>query len=213
VKLRSLDRCAALVGAALLSLSASAAAAAEAAPTQASRASASASRTADADAMRDQWVQRFEELKTRQATLKRDLDQALADYTRGRTSNYLRGPGREGIVNEIKRLEEEVAKADEEMQDFPDEARRAGALPGWFRDLEDAPPAEAELPALDTRRPRSTSSETLRGRVTGASARETASGEATPEDQEDTQSRQEDDVPSEQLRSLKRDDRASRRLP
>ena len=45
----------------------------------------------------------------------------------------------DGLVGE--RLELELAKTDAELREFPEKARRAGAFPGWFRDV---PPAQPE---------------------------------------------------------------------
>ena len=39
-------------------------------------------------------------------------------------------------------MQKELAESEQALSDFPEEARRAGALPGWFRD--DGPPARAE---------------------------------------------------------------------
>ena len=41
------------------------------------------------------------------------------------------------LLEQIARRESEFAEGDRELSEFPETARRAGALPGWFRDLED----------------------------------------------------------------------------
>ncbi len=106
----------------------------------------------DDDAKREEWVQRYQELLTRTATLKSNYESALADYSRARSTRDLTGEGKAGLVKEMNRLKEELADAEKELAEFPDVARRAGALPGWFRDVE--PPAAAaatEQPAAAAR--------------------------------------------------------------
>jgi hypothetical protein len=90
----------------------------------------------DEEADKDYWVQRYE-------TLVSDLDAARArvelsqlNYTRARTRNYPRGEALLELEVERDKAELELAKLEEEFEAFPDEARRAGALPGWFRDLD-----------------------------------------------------------------------------
>lgn len=100
----------------------------------------------DLSGKRAKWVAEYQDLQMRHARLEQDLEQARADYSRGRSTKHLRGEGKAGLLKEIARLEDEFAKADEELKDFPDKARRAGALPGWFRDLE-APSPEPVQPA------------------------------------------------------------------
>ena len=88
------------------------------------------------DVKRQQWVERYQELKQRHARLEKDLAQTRVDYSRGRSTKHLRGEGKAGLLKDLKRLEEEFAAADQELEDFPDMARRDGAYPGWFRDIE-----------------------------------------------------------------------------
>ena len=112
----------------------------------------------DDDPKRQQWVQRYQDVRTKHAKLEQDLAQARIDYSRGRSSRHLRGEGKAGLLVEIARLEQELEKADQQLRDFPDEARRDGALPGWFRDLEAPTPAAAQPTARKQDEPaRSTS--------------------------------------------------------
>jgi len=106
---------------------------------------ASADAAEDLAAKKEKWVNAYQELQYRHAQLKTNLEQARIDYSRGRSTQHLRGEGKAGLLKEIQRLEEEFAAADQELQDFPDKARRDGAFPGWFRDLE--PPDVTAVPA------------------------------------------------------------------
>ena len=83
----------------------------------------------DNKSKRKQWVAQYQDLQARHARLQRDLEQARTDYSRGRSTKHLRGEGKTGLIKEIARLEDEFAKADQELRDFPDTARRAGAFP------------------------------------------------------------------------------------
>jgi hypothetical protein len=93
------------------------------------------------EAKREEWVQKYEELRSKTQQLEADLDQARVDYSRGRSTKHLRGEGKAGLLEEIARLEKELAESQAELQAFPDEARKQGALPGWFRDGGDETPA------------------------------------------------------------------------
>ncbi len=98
----------------------------------------------DDDGKRKAWVAQYQDLQVRHARLQRELEQVRSDYSRGCSTKRLSGEGKTGVIKEIARLEDELAKADQELRDFPDTARRAGAFPGWFRDLEEPAPAAAQ---------------------------------------------------------------------
>jgi predicted nuclease with TOPRIM domain len=137
---KNAKKLASLVGAALVSLlvtSPALAAGAGEAPKTATE------KRDELEARRKEWVQKYEDLVHRHATLQAELEQARADYSRGRSTKHLRGEGKAGLVEEIARLEDEFAKVDRELQEFPDLARKEGAYPGWFRDVGEAAP---ELP-------------------------------------------------------------------
>ncbi len=116
----------------------------------------------DDDGKREQWVAQYQDLQLRHTRLQGALEQALKDYSRGRSTKHLRGEGKAGLLKEIARLEDEFAKVDQELRDFPDTARRAGAFPGWFRDVE-VPEPEAQ-PAAAAASDRARASESGRDR-------------------------------------------------
>jgi hypothetical protein len=103
-----------------------------------------ASASAADDGKREAWVRKYQALQAQHAQLEQELDNAKIDYSRGRSTKHLRGEGKAGLIEEIARLEEEFDKVDRELMDFPDEARKQGALPGWFRDV---PPQATAQPA------------------------------------------------------------------
>ncbi len=116
---------------------------AESSPTKPTKTAApsAADRAAAQAAKREEWTRKHQDLQARQAKLQSDLTQARADYSRGRSRRRLQGEGRPGLVAEIQRLEKELAETDRELREFPETARRGGALPGWFRDDGPAAPA------------------------------------------------------------------------
>ena len=83
---------------------------------------------------RQHWVQRYETLRTQEKELREKLEEARAQYSRGRRANRVRGEERVEVVERIEKLEKELAQAQRKLAAFPEEARKAGALPGWFRD-------------------------------------------------------------------------------
>ena len=108
---------------------------------------------ANADGGRRHWVAQYQELQQRHATLGQALAQAHRDYSRGRSSGRLQGEGKSGLIREIALLEDEFRQVDQRLRAFAETARQAGALPGWFRDLE---PAAAKSDASSvTKRSRS----------------------------------------------------------
>ena len=79
------------------------------------------------------WTERYDELKRQVEQLSTSLEDAPNRWSRERSRNRLRGQEREDLRKEIERLEQELATARERLDRFPEEARQAGALPGWFR--------------------------------------------------------------------------------
>ena len=88
----------------------------------------------DQETKRQTWVARYETLVSQEKELREDLEEARVEYSRGRRGNRLRGDRRVEVVEAVERLEKELTQAQRELADFPEKARAAGALPGWFRD-------------------------------------------------------------------------------
>lgn len=103
--------------------------------------------------VKQHWVDRWNTLHAQQAELSAELASARADYRRGRRANRGRGEERVELLATIARLEKELSGVEQALAAFPEEARRAGALPGWFRDTgrvakdpSPAPPAATPAP-------------------------------------------------------------------
>jgi len=86
------------------------------------------------DENRDYWQKRYRELKQRVEAARSEHERALAAYSKGRQRNRLRGEPKVEVMDRLDRAKRELAEAERAWSAFPEEARRAGALPGWFRD-------------------------------------------------------------------------------
>jgi septal ring factor EnvC (AmiA/AmiB activator) len=90
----------------------------------------------DMESKRQHWVQRYETLRAQEKELREGLEEARAEYSRGRRKSRPRGEERAELVEKIEKLETDLAQAQRDLEAFPEKARQAGALPGWFRDLD-----------------------------------------------------------------------------
>jgi DNA repair exonuclease SbcCD ATPase subunit len=88
-----------------------------------------------ANAGKEYWQKRYQELKELVASLEQEIENKRRIYSRKRHDRRLRGEARSDLLEQIAELEKQLAKAQGDLEAFPEEARRAGALPGWFRDL------------------------------------------------------------------------------
>jgi peptidoglycan hydrolase CwlO-like protein len=80
-----------------------------------------------------EWQDRYQTLTAKVERLRADYASRSNSYSKARHRNYPRGEELDKMRADVERLEQELAAAEQELADFPDEARRAGALPGWFR--------------------------------------------------------------------------------
>ena len=72
-------------------------------------------------------------LVTLQPHASADLEVARAEHRKARQRNRLKGERRVELASNLEAAEIRYAAAKVAFDDFPDEARRAGASPGWFR--------------------------------------------------------------------------------
>jgi hypothetical protein len=90
------------------------------------------------------WRQRAEPVRQRLEYSKDRLNSAKAQYDRSRTDGGLYVPPANGrtstvqaerqrLATRVQDLEAEVRRAERDWTELEDEARRAGALPGWLR--------------------------------------------------------------------------------
>jgi hypothetical protein len=86
---------------------------------------------------RDWWQQRVQEWQTRKAQAQEKLTDAQERLGRERFLNPTTGNMKriQEISDEIARYEEQIREAEHMLTDqLPDEARKAGAPPGWLRE-------------------------------------------------------------------------------
>lgn len=85
---------------------------------------------------RTYWQTRYRELKQRVEAARTEHERALAAYSKGKQRNRLRGEAKTDVMDRLARAKAELDEAERAWDAFPAEARSAGALPGWFRELE-----------------------------------------------------------------------------
>lgn len=89
------------------------------------------------------WQDRYRTLIENAALASVRYDAAKRAYSKNRQRNVKRGDKRKEINLTVHDAEIAKAKADEELAEFPELARRAGVPPGWLREVEDStPPAQ-----------------------------------------------------------------------
>lgn len=88
------------------------------------------------------WRKRVLEARERVAEARERFEAARQAYRDARQRNYPRGEAVEKIERELQAAREALKQARADLEALPEEARRAGALPGWLR-VEEVP-ADAE---------------------------------------------------------------------
>ena len=104
-----------------------------------------------ADASEEQqktyWQNRHEQLAERVRDAGARVEATRAEYVRGRHHYKIRGENYVRVLTQIAKAESDLMEAQRELRGLPEEARRAGAPPGWLRELEEVPSA-ADLDRL-----------------------------------------------------------------
>ncbi len=93
------------------------------------------------EAQRAYWQERARSLHAAVRDARSRVSAAEARYTRLRKKIRARGDKKVEAVSELEEARRELADAEARLEALPDEARRAGALPGWIRVEEPASPA------------------------------------------------------------------------
>jgi hypothetical protein len=78
------------------------------------------------------WQGRYQEVHAEYTAASQELEAANAAYRKARQRNRLKGERREEIMSDIAKAETRYAAAKKARDGFAEEARRAGAEPGWF---------------------------------------------------------------------------------
>lgn len=95
---------------------------------------ARASDPVPADAGRAWWQEHARELHASQRAAQARHEAAVAAYERMRSRGYPAGDARAAIVAERDAAAEALRAAERELEALPEQARRAGAPPGWIRE-------------------------------------------------------------------------------
>ena len=110
-------------------------------------------------AMKDEWQDEYRQLLGEVDRLRRNARNARENYSRAQRRNYPRGGAREQMLAEAEEAEGDLIKVEAQIEQLQLDGRRAGALPGWFYEVETEPrerlqpsfPAEAAGPAPEDR--------------------------------------------------------------
>ena len=78
------------------------------------------------------WQARYQEVQTEYQEASDERDAANLALRKARQRNRLKGARREEIMAELTKAEARYAAAAQAKSALPEQARRAGAEPGWF---------------------------------------------------------------------------------
>jgi hypothetical protein len=84
------------------------------------------------------WQTRYRDLRTRADELRATIDLARGLYASANRRNYRRGGQRHIQAEVMKAAASELEEVDAALASIEDDGRRAGALPGWFYEVERA---------------------------------------------------------------------------
>jgi len=93
---------------------------------------------------KQEWQDDYRKLLREKARLERNVESARVNYMRANRRNYPRGKARQQFVIDGDEAKRGLVKIEEEIEQLRDESRRAGALPGWFAEVDDEPIGDAE---------------------------------------------------------------------
>jgi opacity protein-like surface antigen len=85
-----------------------------------------------ADDPKAYWQGRYQEVQLEYQEASQERDAATTALRKARQRNRLNGARRDEIMAELNKAEARYAAAAQAKTDFPEQARRAGAEPGWF---------------------------------------------------------------------------------
>jgi hypothetical protein len=81
---------------------------------------------------REGWALRVGKARERVLVARARLENAEAAYTQMRARNFPRGEERADILKEVEDARQELASAEQALEDLPDEARGADVPPAWL---------------------------------------------------------------------------------
>jgi hypothetical protein len=91
------------------------------------------------EAMKDEWQDEYRRLLQDADRLRRNASNARENYARAQRRNYPRGGARAEMLVEADQAERDLVEVEAQIEQLRLDGRRAGALPGWFYEVEDEP--------------------------------------------------------------------------
>jgi hypothetical protein len=102
---------------------------------------------AELRADKESWQDEYRDLVTRADRLRDEIDRERELYADANRRNYRRGQKRHVHLETIDVATRELSEVEAQLATFAEDARRAGAPPGWLNEVEIELEDEARLPA------------------------------------------------------------------
>lgn len=99
---------------------------------------------------KDYWQSRYHDLLTRRAELETTVARERELYAAANRRNYRRGKKRHVHRDAQAEAAAKLAHVEAQLAAFEDDARRAGALPGWLYEVEEGIYTDRQRPAVST---------------------------------------------------------------
>jgi hypothetical protein len=93
----------------------------------------------DEEALKEEWQGRYRQQLQDAARLRRNASAARRNYTQAQKRNYPRGGAREVFLDDEREAQADLVRVEQQIEDTIREGRLAGALPGWFAEVDDEP--------------------------------------------------------------------------
>jgi chromosome segregation ATPase len=93
------------------------------------------------------WQDRYRRLLQSAERLRQETSEARSAYAEANRRNYRRGGSRHVHRADLEKAEKELADVESQLAHIVDEARRAGALPGWLYEVEAETSSAPDEPA------------------------------------------------------------------
>jgi hypothetical protein len=93
---------------------------------------------------KDEWQADYRRLLQDADRLRRNAQNARENYARAQRRNYPRGGARQAMLIEAEEAESGLVEVEAQIEQLRLDGRRAGALPGWFYEVDDEPPGHTQ---------------------------------------------------------------------
>jgi hypothetical protein len=89
--------------------------------------------------LKQEWQGRYRQQLQEAARLRRNAAQARENYSQAQRRNYPRGGARQQFLLDADEAERDLEKVEAGLEQTISEGRLAGALPGWFDEVDEEP--------------------------------------------------------------------------